>query len=156
MAFTQRVKVGAFYIDDLLTANDGTEFAIQSEHVRGERRWYFLIVRRPGGVFKLVGEGSHDKRAAGRFLRAAVARWNDDLGVEAPEGLRWATGGGSAIGGCNGGHLAPDTGVAGTLCGRYGPYTPLNPRHGTRICGNCARIAKVSRVVGDDEKEPLE
>ena len=75
----------------------------------------------------------------------------DLTGVEAPDGLRWATGGGSAIGECNDGHLAPDTGVAGTLCGRYGPATPPNPRPGSRICGNCARIAKVSRVAGDDE-----
>lgn len=62
----------------------------------------------------------------------------------APEGLRWATGGGDPIGECNGYHLAPlDT--RGTICGRYGPHTPLDPPTDTKICGNCARIAKVPR-----------
>lgn len=64
----------------------------------------------------------------------------------APTGMRWATGGGSQIGGCNCYHLArvPFT---GTVCGRFGPYTPSDPPVGTRICGTCARLAKVPLLV---------
>jgi hypothetical protein len=66
------------------------------------------------------------------------------LSVTAPQGLRWATGGGSSIGACNGYHLAqPD--IRGTLCGRYGPHTPPDPQKGQRICGNCARSSGVAR-----------
>jgi hypothetical protein len=76
-----------------------------------------------------------------------VARPNlgrSDL-VTAPVGYRWATGAGSPIGGCNGYHLARSD-IRGTICGRYGPHTPPDLPHGTPICGNCARIAKVPRV----------
>lgn len=62
----------------------------------------------------------------------------------APEGLRWATGGGTVIGGCNGVHLAKAD-ISGTLCGLYGPATTIGPQPGYVICGNCARIAKVPR-----------
>lgn len=65
----------------------------------------------------------------------------------APPDLRWATGGGSAIGDCNGYHLAT-TKQRGTLCGRYGPVTPPNPPSDFAICGTCARIAKVAKVEG--------
>ncbi len=68
--------------------------------------------------------------------------------VAAPSGLRWATGGGSIYGGCNGLHLA-QKGRTGTLCGQIGPATPLDPEQGERICGNCSRIAKVPRIVGE-------
>lgn len=64
--------------------------------------------------------------------------------VSAPKGLRWANGGGSQIGGCNGYHLAKVE-IRGTICGRYGPDTLVDPQKGQRICGNCARIAKVAR-----------
>lgn len=63
----------------------------------------------------------------------------------APEGLRWASGGGHPIGGCNGYHLA--TTVKGTLCGKFGPATPPDPRANYPICGRCAQIAKVPRVL---------
>lgn len=63
---------------------------------------------------------------------------------EAPAGLRWATGGGSSIGDCNGYHLAHE-GPRGTLCGRYGPATPPDPPADYSICGSCARIAKVPK-----------
>lgn len=62
-----------------------------------------------------------------------------------PQGLRWATGGGSTIGGCNGLHLAKAD-QRGTLCGRYGPATPT-ARVGDTVCGSCASSAKVPRVV---------
>ena len=48
-----------------------------------------------------------------------------------PPGYRWATGGGSPIGDCNGRHIAVDDGKRGTLCGRYGPASmsdPTSPR----------------------------
>jgi hypothetical protein len=66
--------------------------------------------------------------------------------TSAPPGLRWANGGGSPIGECNGWHLAR-LDISGTLCGRFGPNTPKHgPEKGERICGSCARIAKVPRV----------
>lgn len=68
--------------------------------------------------------------------------------VYAPDGFRWANGGGSPIGGCNGYHLASE-GVRGTLCGRFGPYTPPNPRIGAKICGSCARIAGIPAILGE-------
>jgi hypothetical protein len=66
--------------------------------------------------------------------------------MQAPEGMRWANGGGSLIGGCNGYHLATIT-TRGTLCGRYAPATISDPPSGTRICGSCARIAHLPAVV---------
>lgn len=48
--------------------------------------------------------------------------------VHLPEGYRWATGGGSPIGDCNGRHIAVDDGTPGTLCGRYGPATMRDPQ----------------------------
>lgn len=66
------------------------------------------------------------------------------LPVTAPQGLRWASGGGHPLGGCNGYHLAK-LGRSGTLCGRMGPHTCPDPLKGQRICGNCARIAKMAR-----------
>ena len=75
------------------------------------------------------------------------------VSVAAPQGLRWATGGGSRIGDCNGFHLALPH-KRGTICGRYGPETPPNPSRRVLICGSCARIAGVERDlnlwVGDD------
>lgn len=63
----------------------------------------------------------------------------------APDGLRWANGGGSPIGECNGLHLARKD-VRGTQCGRYGPHD-TTALVGNRICGNCARIAGIPRIV---------
>lgn len=63
----------------------------------------------------------------------------------APFGMRWATGGGSSLGGCNGLHLARGD-RRGTLCGLIGPHTP-KAYVGSTICGSCARIAKVEKVV---------
>lgn len=65
--------------------------------------------------------------------------------VAAPEGLRWATGGGSPIGGCNGIHLAPED-ERGTLCGAYGPANVSTVVAGDRICGSCARVAAARGV----------
>lgn len=70
----------------------------------------------------------------------------------APTGMRWATGGGSQIGGCNGYHLAR-IGIMGTLCGRFGPHNAPDPSLGTRICGACARLAKVPVI---EPSEPTE
>lgn len=70
-----------------------------------------------------------------------------DVGYSAPDGMRWANGGGSLIGGCNGWHLAP-LDQSGTICGLYGPATRgVLPQPGDRICGNCARIAKIPREI---------
>jgi hypothetical protein len=63
----------------------------------------------------------------------------EDGPMSLPTGFRWATGGGSEIGGCNGLHIAPED-KRGTLCGLYGPATP-EPRVGTKICSRCARLA---------------
>lgn len=69
------------------------------------------------------------------------------VGIAAPDGLRWANGGGSNVGECNGWHLAPVE-TSGTICGRYGPHTiEVLPKRGTKICGNCARIARLPRVL---------
>ncbi len=61
----------------------------------------------------------------------------------APGGLRWATGGGSPLGGCNCYHLARSE-IRGTLCGRYGPHTPPDPEPNTRVCRSCERVYKAT------------
>lgn len=60
--------------------------------------------------------------------------------VVLPDGYRWASGGGSQIGECNGVHIAPND-QRGTICGRYGPAT-IRPGADQRVCGNCVRIVK--------------
>lgn len=60
--------------------------------------------------------------------------------VEPPEGFRWASGGGSPFGDCNGIHVAPAE-TRGTICGRYGPGTLRAVRNGDTMCGSCGRVA---------------
>lgn len=66
---------------DTLTAADGTVFAIQSEHVRGEPRSYWLV-RKDRGTSSYVADAhpayddTTDKRKAHRMLRRRVAEYN--------------------------------------------------------------------------------
>jgi hypothetical protein len=69
----------------------------------------------------------------------------------APEGLRWATGGGSPLGDCNIHHLAKAE-IRGTLCGRYGPHTPPDPTTNTRVCRSCERVYKAITRKGETEQ----
>jgi hypothetical protein len=66
----------------ILTAADGTRFAIQSEHVRGEPRAYWLIRRDPGEQsFVRDGHANYDevyrKDTAMRQLRRRVKEYDE-------------------------------------------------------------------------------
>lgn len=71
-----------------------------------------------------------------------------DSRIAAPRGYRWATGGGSVFGDCNMRHLAYENKV-GTLCGRMGPADMPDAEPGARICGTCARVARIGRLAGN-------
>jgi hypothetical protein len=62
-----------------------------------------------------------------------MSDWPDQL----PEGLRWATGGGS-VAGDPGNHVAPER-TRGSLCGRYVPEVATMGLDDF-VCGSCARI----------------
>jgi hypothetical protein len=63
--------------DDSITTTDGTLFMLDSEHVRGEPRWYFVSRRLPNeresqSVWDGGPDGSVDKRTVLRRMRRAA------------------------------------------------------------------------------------
>ncbi len=67
-----------------------------------------------------------------------------------PAGLRWANGGGSNWGDCNGRHIAPVE-LLGTLCGRIAPNTiatdPTRPAD--TVCRSCLRVLAARQKRGE-------
>lgn len=56
---------------DAYVCEDGTEFAVYSELVRGEPRFYWVMRRDPGtpGAHEVDSDGSYDRRSAQRAAR---------------------------------------------------------------------------------------
>lgn len=64
---------------DAITADDGTEFSLQSENTRGEGQYYWIMRRDPGASRRVtdgVFDGHMDKRVVMSRMRKRVTQHN--------------------------------------------------------------------------------
>ena len=86
----QRLAGPLAWNGDFATGLSGNDYAIHSEQVRGERRWYWLAVRAPVSVgqrvadWVTIGDGSTDRRAMIRLAQ----RTEDSMFTPTPEAAR--------------------------------------------------------------------
>lgn len=68
---------------EVVTCDDGTTFSLQSELIRGEPRFYYILRRERGNAVAVTDdsyEGSYDKRTALRQMNQCALDWEDGRG----------------------------------------------------------------------------